>query len=284
LDKFTKKLADSTYNNQLVREGATMLTPQAIKDQEFQKKFSGYDAIEVKAYLELLAEDFFELTETNQTLTEELESLKQEREELLLKAMETKVSAEDVKFEIEERQKEKDRLIEELQQDVTQKEQEILSLSQENTIHQELIDTLNEKAAANAAEISREATETEKLQSKIEILQEENNTLKQGEIDFKTTILAAQNFADSLRKTSSEEAKKLMDDAVAEVEAYRAEAQAEMSRLPIEIDELKQRKFQVREELMAVLQTYLDNLDIFPEGGESVEPSVGSDGEFDQNQ
>ena len=39
------------------------ITPQAIKDQEFQVKFRGYDAIEVKAYLELLAEEFFELHE-----------------------------------------------------------------------------------------------------------------------------------------------------------------------------------------------------------------------------
>jgi DivIVA domain-containing protein len=52
-----------------------MLTPQAIKDQDFQIKFRGYDSIEVKAYLELLAEDFFELTEQNRLQAEELESL-----------------------------------------------------------------------------------------------------------------------------------------------------------------------------------------------------------------
>lgn len=28
------------------------ITPQAIKDQEFQVKFRGYDTVEVKAYLE----------------------------------------------------------------------------------------------------------------------------------------------------------------------------------------------------------------------------------------
>ena len=59
-----------------------MLTPQAIKDQEFQVKFRGYDSIEVKAYLELLAEDFFELTEQNRTQEEEIESLRAEQEAL----------------------------------------------------------------------------------------------------------------------------------------------------------------------------------------------------------
>ena len=47
------------------------ITPQAIKDQEFQVKFRGYDAIEVKAYLELLAEEFFELHEARSRQDEE---------------------------------------------------------------------------------------------------------------------------------------------------------------------------------------------------------------------
>ena len=59
-----------------------MLTPQSIKDQEFQTKFRGYEPIEVKAYLELLAEDFFELTEQNRIQAEEIESLQAEKEAL----------------------------------------------------------------------------------------------------------------------------------------------------------------------------------------------------------
>jgi len=59
-----------------------MLTPQAIKDQEFQIKFRGYDAIEVNAYLELLAEDFFELTEQNRIQADEIQALQSEQESL----------------------------------------------------------------------------------------------------------------------------------------------------------------------------------------------------------
>ena len=65
------------------------MTPQVIKDQEFQVKFRGYDAIEVKAYLELLAEEFFELNEQNRVLAENIEgftvekqTFKSEREKL----------------------------------------------------------------------------------------------------------------------------------------------------------------------------------------------------------
>ena len=55
------------------------ITPQAIKDQEFQTKFRGYDPIEVKGYLELVAEEFFELLEKVRQQEEEIEVLSQEK-------------------------------------------------------------------------------------------------------------------------------------------------------------------------------------------------------------
>ena len=58
------------------------ITPQAIKDQEFQIKFRGYDAIEVKAYLELIAEEFFEVFEQVRQQNEDIEGLTEEKEDL----------------------------------------------------------------------------------------------------------------------------------------------------------------------------------------------------------
>ena len=55
------------------------ITPQAIKDQEFQTKFRGFDPIEVKGYLELVAEEFFELLEKVRQQEEEIEVLSQEK-------------------------------------------------------------------------------------------------------------------------------------------------------------------------------------------------------------
>ena len=92
-----------------------MLTPQAIKDQEFQVKFRGYDSIEVKSYLELLAEDFFELLEQNRVHTEEIESLLAEQELLQVQKEKSEnelreglVSREEIEAEIQRGYSEKD--------------------------------------------------------------------------------------------------------------------------------------------------------------------------------
>ena len=112
-----------------------MLTPQSIKDQEFQTKFRGYEPIEVKAYLELLADDFFELTEQNRLQAEEIESLLAEREalhkgkEALVAEMKiSQESAEGIQAEIQDGYKHKDQEI----ADLTEK------LETNKTIHKEL--------------------------------------------------------------------------------------------------------------------------------------------------
>jgi len=67
------------------------ITPQAIKDQEFQSKFRGYDPIEVKGYLELVAEEFFEILEKVRQQEGEYEALVLEKE--LLEEMNQKLEA-----------------------------------------------------------------------------------------------------------------------------------------------------------------------------------------------
>jgi len=127
------------------------------------------------------------------------------------------------------------------------------------------VEELEGKVAGAEDGASREMAQLEKLKAKVELLEEQKSELKREEVDFKTTILAAQNFSDNLRETTEKAAKKLMEDAEAEVEAYRSQAEVELSRLPIEIEALEQRKTEVRDELMGVLQTYLDGLDVFPD-------------------
>ena len=103
------------------------------------------------------------------------------------------------------------------------------------------------------------------MRGKIELLEEQNRELKQEGVDFKTTILAAQKFADNLRQTSHEDARKIMEDACAEIEKIRTEAEAELARLPKEIEELKQKKDKVRKDLENTLYAYLESLDAFLE-------------------
>ncbi len=234
-----------------------MLTPQAIKDQEFNIKFRGYDAIEVKAYLELLAEDFFELTEQNRIQGEELESYAAD-----LGSMQKRKDgpagegeggdddSEDIRFELDDDPKAKDQQISDLKAELEKLQETVTTLEKEN---KEYLDKM--------AEMEEKVAENEVLRGKIAVVEEQNKELKKEGLDFKTTILAAQKFADNLRKTSEEDALKLMEEAIDDVEKFRSEAHAELARLPKEIDELKQKKNQVREELRAILQTYLDELD-----------------------
>jgi BMFP domain-containing protein YqiC len=101
------------------------------------------------------------------------------------------------------------------------------------------------------------------LKNKLELVEEQNMELKKEGLDFKTTILTAQKFADNLRQTSEEEAERMMQEARDDVEKFRNDAHVELARLPKEIDDLKQKKKEVREELRVTLQSYLSALDAF---------------------
>ena len=250
-----------------------MLTPQSIKDQEFQTKFRGYEPIEVKAYLELLAEDFFELTEQNRIQAEEIESLLVEKEALEAGqeslANEVNIArenAEGVQAKIQESCKQKDQEIADLKAQLDQMTKAAASLEEENAAYMEEIATLEETLASGQGSSLQGEAELTKLRTKIELLEEKNKEMKQEGLDFKTTILAAQKFADSLRQSSQEDARKIIDDARAEIEKFRSEAEAELARLPKEIEELKQRKIAVRRDLEKTLYAYLEGLEDKPEG------------------
>ncbi len=249
-----------------------MLTPQAIKDQEFQLKFRGYDAIEVKAFLELLAEDFYELTEQNRIHGEEIESLKaamellqKEKDNLAAEVRLRQESAEGVQFEFDQAHKHKDNEIKELKGEVLREKASVQALEVENRSLQGKVNELEKKIAGGVGESINGKAEIKKLSGRIELLEEQNRELKQQGLDFKTTILAAQKFADSLRQTSEDDAQRLMEKARADVQKFRAEANAELSRLPKEIEKLHQQRIKVREELRSMLQSYLESLEIFPD-------------------
>ena len=247
-----------------------MLTPQAIKDQEFQIKFRGYDAIEVKAYLELLAEDFFELSEQNRVQAEEIEALQAEREELEREkeglASEVNLSRENVdgiQSRLEKSHKHKDEEIADLRGQLEAAQAAASALEEEKKTLGGKLRELEDRLAGGQGRTIQEQAENEKLRAKIEFLEEQNRELKQQGLDFKTTILAAQKFADTLKENSEREAQQMMAQARADVEKFRSEAQAELARLPKEIEALNEKKLKVRDELKAILQSYLEALDVF---------------------
>jgi cell division initiation protein len=256
------------------------ITPQAIKDQEFQVKFRGYDAIEVKAYLELLAEEFFELHELRRKqeeeyagLHEETQALRQEKENLAKEASER-----DERYETSVKQfLDKDEIIADLQLKVEELEQKVEESELEKGIQQEAwerqetvlreeIEMLKGRINDNQNIASESSTETGKLQEKIAFLESQLKELKQEEVDFKATLVAAQKFADDMRAKATAEAAALVAEAHKEVDTFRRDAEEELSILPLQIEELQLRKKQVREELKAILNSYLDQLDIVQEG------------------
>ncbi len=249
-----------------------MLTPQAIKDQEFEIKFRGYDNVEVKSFLELLAEDFFVLAEENRELVLEIESLKFEiseaklrRESLERKLEEKKNIVEGAQHERDERILSREGQIAELQDQLKAVSSENAALTENVLAYQNLVNELEERLTEAGRENTHLGSEVERLNGRIEILEEQNKDLKQEGSEFKTTILAAQKFADSLRLEAEQEAERILEDARKEVELVREEAEVEIARLPLEIRVLEERKAQVRGELQAVLTRYLDELDLFPE-------------------
>ncbi len=270
------------------------ITPQAIKDQEFQVKFRGYDALEVKAYLELLAEEFFELHEQNRRLSEESallaeekEALQAEKEALLQESRRHKDGLEDIQAGI----KRKDANLLTLQHEVEELRTLLAGSRKETELAKEMVEAveermrseqenaavrLQEELEAAEARIAKEKDnaqqrqmEVEKLQHQLQLLEEQTRELKKGEADFKTTIVAAQKFSDDLKMRSEKEARELMEQAREDVETFRRKAHEELARLPLEIERLQKKRMEVRDELRMVLNSYLHDLDIFSDSEEA---------------
>lgn len=253
------------------------ITPQAIKDQEFQVKFRGYDTIEVKAYLELLAEEFFELHEVRRRqeddyaeLYEEVQVLRQERETLEEESRQREERTEKSVLQFLE----KDEMIVELQKQIETLEQE-KNLQreawekQEGALREE-IDQLRGRLDQKQHDVGANSGEVEKLRGQIELLERQIGDFKKEELDFKTALVAAQRFADDVRSKAKDEAEQMIEQAINEVETYRKQAEDELAHLPREIEQLRQKKAAVKEELKSVLNAYLRQLDNdqFPGDGE----------------
>ena len=242
------------------------ITPQAIKDQEFQVKLRGYDTVEVKAYLELIAEEFFELLEQVRQQVDDLEVIAEERD--TLKAENQKLendlanvqdSSAEVKTESAEREAEFTALqneIDSLKGDISTLEAQISGKDQEIAEAH-----TNIKRKEEAAELEKERNE--KLTRRLDDLEKQNEELRSEEMDFKSTLVAAQQFTNELKKKSEQEARNVVDKARADAEQIRQNTFAELAKYPAEIERLKARKRMVRDDLEQTLKLCLENLDIF---------------------
>jgi len=194
------------------------ITPQVIKDQEFQVKFRGYDAIEVKAYLDLLAEEFYELYEQNRVLAEDIEGLTAEKHALESEREKLQKEIKSLQDELEQsrigvRRKGDDVLA--VQQEMQELKAQLDGSRKEADLAKEVVDAVEkrmkseqEKAAIRlrdetAAVESRVAEEkeqgrqlrleNEQLRQRLELLEQQNQELKKGEVDFKRPLWPPRN-------------------------------------------------------------------------------------------
>lgn len=246
-----------------------MLTPQAIKDQEFQIKFRGCDPIEVRSFLEILAEDFFELHEAQrqqakelEKIHHELEDVRDERDALQSDVKRTKGSAEDIQQKVEEGYRYKDERIAELTSELTRvvAEKATVTLDAQQLKDEMLV--LENKVIEAQRAVATEQAEAEKQRAKSTFLEEQINELKQEGVDFKTTILVAQKFAEELKHKAQIEAENLVAAANQEVEAFKALADQELSALSAQIDTLVRTRNEVRDELRGKLEDVLYSLKV----------------------
>jgi cell division initiation protein len=253
------------------------ITPQAIKDQEFQSKFRGYDTVEVKAYLELVAEEFFELLEKMRQQEQEISELTREIE-----------LGEEIKKNFEDDIEASQRTVEDLRQELVDRDEKIAEMSKDGEeiqtaledFEQERLELEEEVSAAEGRvseiddQFKQSQGEGEGLRNKVKILEEQMEELKKSEVDFKRTIGAAQRFADDLTSKAQEEtdakiaeseerAATAIQAARVEIENLRLEAYASLSRLPEEIEQLSLQRKKIREELRATLTRHLEEVDSY---------------------
>lgn len=266
-----------------------MITPQVIKDQEFQVKFRGYDPLEVKAYLDVIAEEFFELQERCRLQIEDLQAFHEASEEL-----------EQQKASLEAGSNESRKMAEELRKAGLQMEQRLVEsgkdaemrLTRISLLEQEKQALTDELKSANAKNreaqeaLVQESAKQAALSHKIKMMEEQQQAARKDEVDFKSTLAAAQQFCDSMKEKSRQQADQLLDAARAEVEAIRQAAHAELASLPEEIQALQQKREEARKILRTTLETYLQNLDIFPDESDkhTSESAWGSDDLFQKIQ
>ncbi len=244
------------------------VTPQAIKDQEFQPKFRGYDTVEVKAYLELLAEEFFELIEGSRKTSEENDILEQEKEGLIDLNEKYVGEIEQLKADCQRLEKEVENKNEQFRELLLEMDELQTSAADHDQEKRELSEEISEcEAKIQDAEerILKERQEKEKWISKVKVLEEQNKELRREELEFRSTLGAAQKFSQEVREKSEKEAHRIMERARKDVIKFREASSKELSRIPREIEELRIKRDQVRDELKALLNTYMEAVDAFAE-------------------
>ncbi len=106
--------------------------------------------------------------------------------------------------------------------------------------------------------------ENKQLKERLEELGRELAAYRDQEKSFQKAMVSAQQIADEMRKKSEQEARTIVAEAREEAENLRQQAHNEVAAIERRLDDLRGQKETIKEELRAMLNTYLSRLDEEP--------------------
>lgn len=239
------------------------MTPQSIREQKFSTRFRGCAPAEVKEFLEALAEEFQQLAEKadgREEMIAELNRRIQAAGELnKVHDAETRKYQQDLAMlqsELSDRVAEEAQMADEMEQlrdRLDESTRQLQSLDQE-------LGAGRQKTAAAEEKFSRAMAELETLRVTLVSLEAENQKLKKEEAEFNRTLSSARQIADDLIDKSRQDSQTALQLAQDEIQRFRQSAFLELSQIRDEIEQLTRQRWQVREDLRATLNRYLDGL------------------------
>ncbi len=117
--------------------------------------------------------------------------------------------------------------------------------------------------------------ENKQLRERIEGLKRDLSAYREQERSFQKAIISAQQIADEMKEKSEAEAKRVLEQAREEADALLQQAHTEVATVERRLDELRAQKEEIKEELRAMLTSYLARLDEEPAAGQT-EPAAPS--------
>lgn len=237
-------------------------TGEEIKKQEFQIKFRGYAPSEVQDYLELLADEFSGLVEKIQVqeqklskLSKVVEAAEDSKRRLAGEHGVFRKTIESINAEL------KQRVVKEAQlmQDFEKKQKTITDFDRERRELQDELKTIRQSGIKAAEKLQQHMVENEQLQSIIEKLESQNRELKQEEVDFKQAMAEARNFSDSLIEQTRKETALALQQADAEIERLRLNADNGLGRLQDDLNRLLNEFMDGADELSPLAEDEKDN-------------------------
>ena len=237
-------------------------TGEEIKKEEFQIKFRGYAQSEVRDYLELLADEFSGFVEKIQVQEQKLselsrvvEAAEDSKKRLAGEHGVFRKTIENINDELKQRVVKEAQLL----QGLEKKQKSITDFNRERRELQDELKTIRQSGIKAAEKLQQQLIENEQLQSIIAKLESQNRELKQEEVDFKQAMAEARNFSDSLIEQTRKETALALQQADAEIERLRLNADNGLGRLQEDLNRLLNDYMDGADELSPLAEDEKDN-------------------------